>query len=335
MSGMNWVTEPKLVAAVSNAGGLGIFGTSHCAPEDTRKNIRSIKELTDKPFGVNQSLRLPRAKENIEVILDEKVPVVNYSMGKPWFIEAVHRYGGMVIGTIAIARHAAKAEQLGVDAIVITGHEAAAHGGDVTIMVLIPIVAGQTKVPIIAAGGFFEGRGLAAALVLGADAISMGTRFMLTKESIVHENFKKLCFKASEQDTIYSDVFDGMPSRMLKSKKSEYLFTRGGHFPLIKAIAGGMEIKRALKLSAWEFAKAAVETGSDEEKTSIFRQGRLAAQAIRYQQAMYEGDLNEGVIAAGQCVGGIRDLPTCKELIERIVSEAEKSLRMANETLGK
>src|SRR4030042_2351696 len=165
LAGMNWITTPKLVAAVCNAGGLGIFATAAYTPAETRKHIQAIRKLTKKPFGINQILIGPGAKENIEVAIEEKVPIINYSLGKPWFIEQVHKYGGKVLGTTAIARHAVRAAELGCDAIVITGQEAAAHGANATSMVLIPLVSRQIKVPLIAAGGFFNGRGLAAALV--------------------------------------------------------------------------------------------------------------------------------------------------------------------------
>ena len=219
LAGMNWITTPKLVAAVCNAGGLGIFATAASTPEETRKNIREIRNLTDKPFGINQILIGPGAKENIAVAIEEKVPIINYSLGKPWFVDQVHAYGGKVMGTIAIARHAVRAAQLGCDMLVVTGHEAAAHGDVATSMILIPLVASQAKIPLIAAGGFYDGRGLAAALVLGADAISMGTRFIVTQESNVHDNFKKLVTEATEQDTLYGDVFDGLPGQSLKKPR--------------------------------------------------------------------------------------------------------------------
>ncbi len=161
--------------------------------------------------------------------IEEKVPVINYALGKPWFVDKVHAYGGKVMGTVALSKHAVKAEKLGCDFISVTGHEAAAHGANATSLVLIPIVASQVKIPFIAAGGFYNGRGLAAAMVLGADGISMGTRFMLSKESRVHDNFKTLCLQASEQDTLYSDHFDGMPGRALKTKVTEEM-VKSGHF---------------------------------------------------------------------------------------------------------
>ena len=251
MAGMNWITTPKLVAAVCNAGGLGILATAAFTAEETKKNIREIRQLTNEPFGINQILTGPGAKENIAIGIKEKVPIINYSLGKPWFIDEVHAYGGKVMGTIAMAKHAVKAEQLGCDIIVITGHEAAAHGDVATSMVLIPLVADKVKVPLVAAGGFNDGRGLAAALVLGAHAVSMGTRFIVTQESHVHDNFKNLCLKATEQDTLYSNVFDGMPGRALKTASAEAMMKKG--FPLFKSVKSAFEVKRILNLTFWKF----------------------------------------------------------------------------------
>jgi enoyl-[acyl-carrier protein] reductase II len=324
LAGMNWVTTPKLVADVCNAGGLGIFATAASTPEETRKSIREIRKLTDKPFGINQILIGPGAKENIAIAIEEKVPVINYSLGKPWFIDQVHAYGGKVMGTIAIARHAVRAAQLGCDMIVATGHEAAAHGDVATSLVLIPLVASQIKIPLIAAGGFYDGRGLAAALVLGADAISMGTRFIVTQESNVHDNFKKLIIQATEQDTVYGDVFDGLPGRALKNPGAEAMM-KGG-FPLFQSVSSALEVKRILKLSLWKFIGLSWSMMKSEEGKNLLVQARQANGAIRHLKAINEGDEKEGFIFAGQSVGGIFDNPTCKELIERTVAEAEKSL---------
>ncbi len=227
LAGMSWISEPKLVAAVSNAGGLGILAIAMLSPEEARRQIRETRDLTDKPFAINAMLINRNAKEIVRVALEERVPVINYSLGRPWFINEVHTYGGKVIGTIAMVKHAQKAEELGCDALAVTGFEAAAHGADPTSMVLIPLVAESVKIPLIAAGGFFDGRGLAAALVLGAEAISMGTRFIITKESIVHDKTKQFIIKASELDTIYSDVYDGLPGRVLRSPGSEAILKTG------------------------------------------------------------------------------------------------------------
>ncbi len=334
LAGMNWVTEPKLVSTVSNAGGLGVLATSHLTPEETRRQIRDIKELTDKPFGINQTLTPPRAKENIEVAIEEKVPIINYSLGRPWFAERVHEYGGKIIGTVALVRHAIRAEQLGCDVISITGHEAAAHGADATSLVLVPLVASAVKVPLLAAGGFYDGRGLAAALVLGADAVSMGTRFVATRESNIHEHYKQLILKASEQDTLYSDRFDGMLGRVLKTKGAEAMTARKG-FPIIGGLAGVLHVKRMLGLSWWDiivagFEKKTAEYGSAGSR-NIFQQLRFAGGSVGQERAIYDGDEKLGFMFAGQCIGGIQDTPGISEVIERIVAEAEKILKAAGE----
>ena len=325
LAGMNWVTTPKLVAAVSNAGGLGILATAAQTPPETRKLIREIRKLTDKPFGINQILIGPGAKENIDVAIEEKVPIINYSLGKPWFVDQVHAYGGKVMGTIAIARHAVRAAQLGCDMLVITGHEAAAHGDVATSMVLIPLVASQVTIPLIAAGGFYDGRGLAAALVLGADAISMGSRFMLTKESNVHENFKQLCLKATEQDTVYSDVFDGMPGRALKSPGAVAMMKKG--FPLLQSVKSALEVKRILNLSFGKFIGLSLSMMKSEEGKGLLIQARSANGAIHHLKAINDGDEKEGFLFAGQSVGGIADIPSSQEVIKRIVKEAEEQLK--------
>jgi len=189
-------------------------------------------------------------------------------------------------------------------------------------------------VPLIAAGGFHDGRGLAAALVLGADAISMGTRFMLTKESVLHENFKQLCLKATEQDTLYSAVFDGMPGRALRTKGAESMM-RGG-FPLVEAFKGASEIKQMLNLSLWQFIRLSFQMmRADEDSSPLWVQAREAAGSRRHLKSINDGDLEEGILFAGQDIGGIDDLPSCAELIERIVAQAEQTLEATREKLAK
>ena len=334
LAGMNWITEPKLIAAVCNAGGLGIFATARCTPEETRQNIREIRELTDKPFGINQMLTFPIARETIQVAIEEKVPVINYSLGKPWFVDQVHEYGGKVLGTVAVGRHAVRAAELGCDAVVVTGHEAAAHGDIATSLVLIPIVTKKVKVPVIAAGGFYDGRGLAAALALGADAISMGARFMVTKESIVHDNFKQLVLKATEQDTLYSEIFDGMLSRVLKSHGTESMM-RGG-FPLFRSVQGAFKVKQLLNLSFPQFVRLSFNMmRSGEESMNLLAQAREAAGFTRATKAIYDGNVEEGMLYAGQDIGGIEDILSVKEVIDRIITEAEETLRATEGKISK
>ena len=211
LSGMSWISVPKMVAAVSNAGGLGILATGPLNAEQTRKAIKEIRSLTDKPFGANATLLFPGASENAKVLLEEKVPVINFSLGKgDWLVAAAHAYGGKVIATVVNARHARRAQDYGADGVVATGHEAAAHGEHITSLVLIPSLVDTIDIPVIAAGGFADGRGLAAALALGAEGIAMGTRFMTTRESPLHEIYKNLSIEKDVNDTLFSDRFDGI-----------------------------------------------------------------------------------------------------------------------------
>ena len=328
LAGMNWITEPKLVSAVCNAGGLGILAIARCTPKESRELIRRIRDMTDKPFGINQILIGPGARENLEAAIGEKVPIINYSLGKPWFVDAVHAYGGKVIGTIAIAKHAAKAVQAGCDALVVTGHEAAGHGAAATSMVLIPIVASMVKVPLIAAGGFYDGRGLAAALSLGADGISMGSRFMVVRESMVHDNFKRLCIEATEQDTLYDTVFDGLEGRVLKTKEALAMTKRG--FPVVEAFKGALLLRKLMNLSWPRFAAITLEMLRAEEGHPLWVLARQAVANMKHLKAINEGDVEGGILFAGQCCGGIMDNPTAGELINRIIIEAEEVLSKLN-----
>lgn len=329
MAAMNFVTEPKLVAAVSEAGGLGLLAASHYSADDLRQDIRKIRELTDKPFGVNQVLERPGSRENIDICIEEKVPVVNYALGKPdWLIPRVHAYGGKVIGTTAIARHALAAEKMGVDAVTITGHEAAGHGVMETSMVLIPRVTSQVKVPVIAAGGIFDGRGVAAALALGADAVSLGTRFALTQESALHERFKQIALKATERDTLYSTHFDGIYCRVLRTPHADAVNKRW--FRPIEFMSSTRKVQKMLGLPFGKFWNTAMAM-KKRERLSYLQLALLGAAAIRWQTSCIHGDERRGLLPIGQSVGGCNDLPTVAELMARIVKEME----MATDRLNK
>ncbi|MFA5078691.1 MAG: nitronate monooxygenase [Dehalococcoidia bacterium] len=333
LAGMNWVTTPELVAAVCNAGGLGIFATARCTPEETRKNIQEIRKLTDRPFGINELLILGQvARDTIQVAIEEKVPVINYTLGKPWFIDDVHKYGGKVIGTTAFVKHAIKAAELGCDAIIVTGAEAAAHGEEASTLVMLPIVAGKVKIPIISAGGYGDGRGLAAALSLGASGISMGTRFALTKESMVHENFKQLCLKANENDTIVSTKFDGMRGRALKTPVTERI-AKGG-FPLAEAFRGAYETKQLFNLSWPKFIGMSFAMMGTDDEHPLWVQARQAAGYRRHTMAIYDGNTKEGIYFAGQILGACNDVPTVAELVDRIMGEAEATIKKSYSMLS-
>jgi len=327
LAGMTWVSVPSLVAAVSNAGGLGILGAGAYTGEQLREAIRETRSLTDKPFGVNFTLVAPAARERIPVVIEEKVPIVNYSLGKATeIIKAVHGYGGKVIGTVALLRHALRAEQDGVDALIVTGYEAAAHAGNVGALVLIPTIASQVKVPTIGAGGFCDGKGLVAALVLGAEGISMGTAFTITKECTAHENVKQALLEATEEDTLLSDRFDGMLNRVLKTGATEALMKRRP--PIVETMTSIIQMKRLLRVSFWELLRGGLKASKAEE-ISLPNLPRMTIGPLRLLRAIEDGDLENGYIDAGQVTGRITNVPTCAELIERIVAEAEEALEMA------
>jgi len=322
LAGMAFVSLPKLVAAVSNAGGIGMLNSVAYTPSQMKDVIKEIKSLTDKPFGVNTTLLFPNAKENVQVALEEKVPILNYALGKgDWLIKAAHEYGGKVLATVAIDRHARRAEMDGADGLVVTGHEAAAHGADTGTLILIPLIARQTKIPIIAAGGFCDGKGLAAALVLGADGISMGTRLMLTQECAMHENAKELCLKATVDDTICSDKIDGLPGRWLKTPAAMKL--AGGRPSLLQAFSSALQMKRMIDVPLFKLFLGGLKQRGVQD---------LARQALSLkglQAAIDQGDLETGFLPISQAIGLIKDIPTCKEVIERTVAEAQGLLEAA------
>jgi enoyl-[acyl-carrier protein] reductase II len=320
LSGMSWISVPEMVAAVSNAGGLGILATGPMDADQTKKAIRRVRELTDKPFGANATLFFPGAAENAKVLLEEKVPVINFALGKgDWIVREAHQYGGKVLATVVNHRHALRAQEYGTDGLIVTGHEAAAHGGDVTTMVLIPTIADAVKIPIIAAGGVGDGRGLAAALALGADGIAMGTRFMNTQESRLHESYKKLSLEKEVYDTLYSVRFDGLPCRVLKTSAAERAIKKG--LSLIGAVSSSREIAKNMNLPYFKLFIGVLFSGW--EKARALAHMAMAFKAI--QSATEDGDTRKGVLPVGQVTGLIKDLPTVAMLIERIVAEAESA----------
>lgn len=284
---MAWISFPPLVAAVSNAGGLGILGSAFMSPDELSQNISMIKQLTDKPFGVNFVPESPQVDQLLKVVVEEKVAVVNYGIGNPRrIIETAKLHGIITIPTMGAIKHAVRAEQDGADAVIIQGTEAGGHSSYVTSMVLVPLVVDRVKIPVVAAGGFGDGRGLVAALSLGAEGISMGTRFLATKESPAHPKVKQKLIDSSEEDTIVTTHITGLRARVIRN-------------PLAEAFLG---------------------VGEDKDRS------KLLSLPGKMRRAFIEGDIEQGTIAAGQICGMINDIPSCQELIERIVSGAEKIL---------
>ena len=317
LPGMSMVSVPKLVAAVSNAGGLGILATGPLSADETLQAIREIRSLTDKPFGIGVTLMMPGAKENAEIGLNEKVPVINFSLGKgDWIVERAHAYGGKVIATVVNERHALAAQRYGVDALLATGHEAAAHGGPVTSLVLVPTLADTVDIPVIGTGGFADGRGLVAALALGAEGIAMGSRFSISQESPIHENTKQTVLSKSIEDTLYTPKFDGMDCRVMKSPKAEKI-SKSPINP-IRAFKNSFGLAKQMRLNWFKLFFGALIMGP---KTFV-QLARAANATEALDLAIKEGDCENGVHLIGQVQGRIHDIPSVAEIMDRVMKEA-------------
>ncbi|MDD1721792.1 MAG: nitronate monooxygenase [Euryarchaeota archaeon] len=328
LSGMSFISVPKLVAAVSNAGGLGILATAPLSGAETRKAVQEIREMTDKPFGANAALLFPSAAEIVKVLLEEKVPVINFALGKgDRIVKSAHAYGGKVIATVVGSRHALSAQEYGCDAVISTGHEAAAHGDALTTFILVPTLVDALRIPVIAAGGIGDGRGLAAALVLGADGVAMGSRFMSTKESPLHETYKRLSIEKKATDTLFSARFDGLPCRILKTDAAERAIKRG--FDLPASFFNSREIARQVNVPYRKLFFNVMVKGWKNAKQLAF----LANAYKAFRIAIEEGDLKGGVLPIGQVTGLINDEPTVDELIERIVADAKDIQRKMTEKI--
>ena len=318
LSGMSWISVPKLVAAVSNAGGLGMLATGTLSPNQTKEALKEIRSLTDKPFGANATLILENGAENADLLLMEKIPFINFSLGKgDWIVKRAHDYGGKVFATVVNVRHAKRAQDYGCDGIIATGHEAAAHGDAATTFTLIPRLAEELKIPIIAAGGIATGRGLLAALTLGASGVAMGTRFMTTKESPLHMNFKKKSIELDINDTIFSDRFDGLLSRMMKTAAAEK--AEKAKINLWKIFMNSQAIAREMQVPYHKLLKQ-VFTASPDTIRQLFY---MAHGFKSLQDATGFGDTEHGILPVGQVQGLIHDEPTVTEVVERIINEAK------------
>lgn len=285
--GMAWVADYHLAAAVSNAGGLGLIGSGGAPASWVKDQIREVKKLTDKPFGVNIMLMNPEADEIAKVIVEEKVPVVTTGAGNPAkYIKEWKEAGVKVIPVVASCALAKMMERCGADAVVAEGTEAGGHIGEITTMSLVPQVVDAVNVPVIAAGGIADGRGFAAALMLGAKAVQMGTHFVATKECNVHENYKEKIIKAKDIDSKVTGRSTGHPVRVLRNQMSN------------------------------EYIKKEQE-GATLEELELLTLGGL-------RKAVVEGNVKEGSLMAGQIAGLVKKQYTCKELIEKVVTEGQQ-----------
>jgi enoyl-[acyl-carrier protein] reductase II len=291
--GMAWVAQYPLAAAVSNAGGLGIIGAGGAPADWVREQIQKCKELTDKPFGVNVMLMNPDADNIAKVVAEEKVAVVTTGAGNPEkYLQMWQSAGIKVCPVVASVALAKRLERLGVDAVVAEGTESGGHIGELTTMVLVPQVVDALQIPVIAAGGIADGRGVAAAFMLGADAVQMGTHFVATKESIVHHNYKDKILKAKDIDSKVTGRTTGHPVRVLRN----------------------MMTKEYLEKEA---------AGASLEELEQFTLGGL-------RKAVVDGDVQHGSVMAGQIAGMVKEELTCEQLIQKLMREANETIAKAS-----
>ena len=326
LPGMSWISSAELVAAVSNAGGVGILATGPLNAEETRASIHKIRSLLnsdDLKFGIGATLLMPGAAENAQVALEEEVPIINVSLGKAeWIADGLSKYNGKMIATVTNPKHGHAALQVGADALMVTGHEAAAHGGDVTSLVLVPAMRQEfPDIPIIAAGGFATGHGLSAALSLGADAIAMGSRLATTQESPLAATTKQAILSSTQDDTIYGSNFDGIPARVLKTPVSQKVMESRPWLPVI--VYRAFMAAQQMNIPLWK-----VLPGLLTQFHKMYAVAQFGAATDSIMAATVDGELNnKGVQFIGQCQGLIEDIPYVDELIQRIVAEAATNVQ--------
>jgi len=284
--GMMWLGTAELVSAVSNAGGLGIIGAGNSEPDWVRQQIRSTRQLTNKPFGVNILMLSPFMEQVMEVVLEEKVAVVAFGAGNPEvYIPRFKQAGIKVMSVVASVASARRLERVGVDAIVAEGVESGGEVGETTTMVLVPQVVDSVQIPVVAAGGVADGRGLAAALALGAQGVQMGTRFICSDECIAHPRFKEKIVKAGDRSTVVTGRTTGYAVRCLENRLTRQFL-------------------------------ALEKAGATEEELNLFGRGRTYL-------GLVEGDVDEGSLLSGQSAGLIKEIKPVKVIIEEIIAEAE------------
>ena len=332
-TGMGWVAGPRLVSATANAGGLGILASATMTKDELEKAIVEVKGRTDKPFGVNLRADAADAPARCELLIEHGVKVASFALApKPELIAKLKEHDIVVIPSVGLPKHAQKVASWGADAVMIQGGEGGGHTGSTPTTLLLPSVLDAVDIPVIAAGGFFDGRGLAAALSYGAAGIGMGTRFLLTSDSAVPESVKQKYLTYGLDGTVVTAKVDGMPNRMLRTELVEEIESGSSLKRLVPTLKRTLEFKdmsgmtwRELLIDGREMRKAQGRT---------VQQLALAANTpMMLKAGLVEGDTNAGVLASGQVVGLLDDLPSCEDLIDRVVTQAAAELRRASGAL--
>lgn len=332
-TGMGWVAGARLVAATANAGGLGILASATMTLDELATAIGKVKAATDKPFGVNIRADAADADDRVDLLIREGVKVASFALApKQELIKALKDAGAVAIPSIGAAKHAKKVASWGADAVIVQGGEGGGHTGPVATTLLLPSVldaVADTGMPVVAAGGFFDGRGLAAALSYGAAGVAMGTRFLLTSDSTVPDAVKQRYLESSLNGTVVSTRVDGMPHRVLRTGLVERLESGSRAKGFTAAIRNAGKFKKMSQMT-WRSMISdglAMRHGKDLTWSQLVM---AANTPMLLKAGLVEGNTEAGVLASGQVAGLLEDLPSCAELVDQIVAEAITHLRSAS-----
>ncbi|MEU8590348.1 nitronate monooxygenase [Streptomyces sp. NPDC048664] len=325
-TGMGWVAGPRLVSAAANAGALGILASATMTPARLRAAIREVRSRTSAPFGVNLRADAGDADERVRIIVEEEVRVASFALApSKELIGRLRDAGVVVIPSVGARRHAEKVADWGADAVIVQGGEGGGHTGEVATSVLLPQVVDAVDIPVVAAGGFHDGRGLVAALAYGAAGMAMGTRFLLTSDSTVPDAVKARYLAATVKDVTVTTAVDGLPHRMLRTALVESLERAGRGRALLRAVRSAAGFRRLSGLTWSRMVRDGLAMRHGKGMT--WSQTLLAANTpMLLKSAMVDGRTDLGVMAAGQVAGVIEDLPSCAELVERVMAEAREVL---------
>jgi NAD(P)H-dependent flavin oxidoreductase YrpB (nitropropane dioxygenase family) len=332
---MGYVSGPRLAAATSNAGGLGLIASATMSLAELEGAIAETAARTSAPFGVNLRADAPDAAERVRLIVSAHVPVASFAQApKPELIATLKEAGVVTIASVGARRHAEKAAGWGIDAVIATGGEGGGHVGAVPTSLLIPQVAAAVDIPVIAAGGFFDGRGLVAALAWGAAGIAMGTRFLLTSDSPVADAVKQVYLAAGLDGTVVTRRVDGVPHRVLRTTIVDQLLS-GGRTAAMARSARNAAAFRGVSRMSWREMLSQARAMRKDSGLSMAQVLMAANTPVLLRAAMVEGRTDLGLMSSGQVAGLIEDLPSCAELIEAIMSEAGATLERLEEIAGR
>lgn len=326
-TGMGFVSDPTLAAAVSNAGGLGIVAAATMTLSELEDAVAQMNRLTLRPYGVNLRSDAPDLAERAQVMIDGGVKVASFALApRPEVIGKLKGAGLVCIPSVGALKHAEKVASWGADAVIAQGSEAGGHTGNVPTSLLVPQIVDSVGIPVIAAGGYFDGRGLVAALSYGAVGIAMGTRFLLTQESPVPASMKQRYLRTPINETVVTSQIDGHPHRVIRTEMVDDLQRQGALRDLITALRNARRFRQASRRN-WP---SVVRQGWSLRREHDYglRQVVMAANApMLCRAAMVDGREDIGVLSSGQVVGMIDDIPTCSQLIQRVLAEADEVLR--------